>query len=434
MKFEKIGTNYAKFTFAVEPELFLKGLDYAFDKIKGDVEVKGFRKGHVPREIYNNKFGVESLYEDALNYVIGENYQTIFEEKSVVIVGEPKVDVDINKIKLDEAFEISLTFPIKPEVVLGDYINAPVEKANYKATKEEIEAELAKILEKSNTLVPKESDTLEDGDVSIIDFEGFLEDVPFEGGKALNHQLKIGSNSFIPGFEEQLIGMKLTEEKDINVTFPEEYHSEDLAGKNVVFKVKLHEIKVEQQALLDDEFVKSLDKKGIETVEALKEDVKNSIVERKKTSEKNRVVGTAVKFAVDNAKVDIPIEMIEYEKEKMISQTEESIKGQYGIELDMYIQLMGMTKEQFESEMNHQAQDRVLTSLVIEAIAEKEDFEVTEEDVNAKFDEIAAMYNVERSEVEKQITKEMIIGEVKFNKAIDYLEQNIKETLKKEKK
>lgn len=432
MKFEKLGTNYAKFTFTVEPELFNEGLDYAFERVKGDVEVKGFRKGHVPRNIYDNKFGVESLYEEALNYVISKNYPKVFEEKSVIIAGEPKTDVDFGEISNEKAFEISLTFPVKPEVTLGEYINAPVKKADYDVTEEEVQAEIDNLLKNSSTLVPKEGDVLEDGDTSVIDFEGFLDDEPFEGGKAENHQLEIGSNAFIPGFEEQLVGMKTGEAKDINVTFPEEYQAEELAGKEVVFKVKLHEIKVQKEAVLNDEFVEGLGKEDVKTVANLKEDIEKNLTENKKVNEKNRIVGTAVKFAVDNAEVDIPIEMINYEKQNMIKQTEDSIKGQYGIELEMYVQLMGMTMEQYKQEMQNQAQDRVLTSLVIEAIADKEDFDVSDEEIDAKYEEIAKAYNIEKEEVIKQLTKDMIEREVQFSKTIDFLEANVKEVLEDE--
>lgn len=427
MKFEKLGTNYAKFTFTVEPKLFNQGLEHAFNKVKGEVEVKGFRKGHVPREIYENRFGVESLYEEAINYVISANYGKVFEEKSVTLVGEPKLDVNLSEIKKDKEFDISLTFPIKPEVTLGKYVGAEVKKRNCEVTEKEIEIEINKLLTQNVTLIPKKDNTLEEGDVSIIDFEGFLNGEPFDGGKAENHQLKIGSGSFIPGFEEQLIGMKTGEEKDINLTFPKDYQAEDLAGKEVLFKVKLHEIKVEEKKELNDEFVQGLKKDGIETVLGLKEDILNNLTESKKNSEKNRIVGTAVKFAVDNAKVDIPVEMIDYEKENMIKQTKEMVKGQYGIELEMYVQLMGMTMEQYETEIHNQAQNRILTSLVIEAISAKEDFDVTEDEINAKYDEVASSYNIERKEVEKQLTNEMVKREVQFNKTLDFLEENVKE-------
>lgn len=432
MKFEKIGTNYAKFTFTVEPATFKEGLDYAFDKVKGEVEVKGFRKGHVPREIYESKFGVESLYEEAINYVISKDYRKVFEEKSVIIAGDPKTDVDVSKISNNEPFEYTLTFPIKPEVKLGEYLHAEVSKVDLEVTDAEIDAEVNKLLNKNNTLVPKETGAVMLGDVAIIDFEGFLDNDPFEGGKGENHQLEIGSGSFIPGFEEQLVGMNTGDVKDINITFPEEYHAEDLAGKEVTFNVKLHEIKVYEKLELNDEFVEGLNKEGIKTVVELKEDILNKLKENKKIQEKNRVIGTAVKFAVDNAKVDIPVEMINYEKENMIKQTEDQIKGQYGIELEMYTQLMGMTMEQYEHEVYHQAEDRVLTSLVIEAIADKEDFLVTDEEISEKYDEIAKTYNMERADVEKQLSSEMIKREIQFNKTIDYLEENVKEVEKTE--
>lgn len=427
MKFEKIGTNYAKFTFDVTPEVFKAGLDSAFEKIKADVEVKGFRKGHVPKEIYINKFGEQSLYEEALNYAINANYEEIFNEESVVIVGSPQVDVDFEKISSTEPFEVSLTFPIKPEVKLGEYLNAPVEKVDVSVADEEVEEELNNLLLQHQSLEPKTEGALEDGDVAIIDFEGFLEGEPFEGGKSENHQLKIGSGSFIPGFEEQLVGMNPEEEKSIDITFPEEYHSEDLKGKAVVFEVKLHEIKVETQPELDDEFVKSLNKEDIETVEALKEDIRKSIEDYKESNNKNRILGTAVKFAVDNAEVDVPVEMINHERDNIVKQFESDVKNQYGIEFEMYLQLTGMTKEQFEAEMSKEAQNRVLTTLVIEAISEKENFEISEEDIEVKYEEIANMYQMDVNEVKTHLNKEVIEREVRFGKTLELLENNIKE-------
>lgn len=423
MKFEKLGTNYAKFTFTITPDAFKHGLDHAFEEIKGDVEVKGFRKGAVPRNIYESKFGIESLYEKALNHTIGHLYEQVFEEKSVVIVGDPKLDVDFSKISHEQDFEVSLTFPIKPEVTLGEYTGLEVEKKDVEVKDADIDQEIDHLLSKDAVLEPKEGE-LEAGDVSIIDFEGFLNDEPFEGGKAEGHELKIGSGQFIPGFEEQLIGMKIGEEKDIHVTFPEDYHSEALKGQPTVFKVKLNEIKTETKAELNDDFVKSLNKEGIETVDALKESIKADLSKAKEESEKNRIIGAAVKFAVDNATVDIPVEMINYEKENMKKQVESQAK-QYGIELEMYVQFSGMTMEQFDQNLNQQAQDKVLTSLVIEAIAEKEDFEVTDAEIELKYEEIANHYNVEVKDVKAQLTKEVMTNEVRFSKAIDFLESSV---------
>lgn len=426
MKFEKIGTNYAKFTFEVAPHDFNHGLDHAFQHVQPKIEVDGFRKGKVPRNIYEAKFGVESLYEDALNHVIGHLYDEVFTEKSVTIVGDPKIDVDVAKISRTENFEISLTFPIKPEVVLGEYVGVEVEKRNLDVTDEDVNQEIDNLLSKGAQLQPKEEGSLENGDTAIIDFEGFVDEVAFEGGKGENYSLKIGSNQFIPGFEEQLVGMVPGQERDINVTFPEEYHAEDLKGKAAVFKVLLHEIKVEAKEELTDEFVASLKREGVNTVEELKADIKAKLAQNKESSEKNRIVGSAVKFAVDNAQVDIPMEMIDAEKKNMRQSIEQQAK-QYGIELEMYVQFSGLTLEQFEADLGRQAQERVLTSLVIDAISQKEAFEVTDEELETKYTEIAQMYGMDVKAVKEQLTDDVIVNEVRFGKTIDYLEANVKE-------
>lgn len=426
MKFEKLEKNYAKFTFEITAHEFEHGLEHAYDHIKEKVEVKGFRKGHVPRNIYEQKYGVESLYEDALNHVIAHLYDDVFKEESVVIVGHPNVDVDFENIKVGEPFTLSLTFPIKPEVTLGSYTGAEVPKRDVNVTEDEVNVRINNLLSQNKALVPKEGEVLEEGDTAIFDFEGFLNDVPFEGGKAENHQLEIGSNQFIPGFEEQMVGMKVGEEKALNVTFPKEYHSEELKGQDVVFNVKLHEIKVQEKEELTDEFVKSLNKENVNTVEELKESLKNEIASEKEISEKNRIIGSAVKHAVDNATVDIPKEMIQTEKDNMYKQTESQAK-QYGIEMEMYLQFSGMTKEQFEESLQKQAEDRVLTSLVIEEVARKENFEVTKEEIEAKYEEIAKQYNLEVKQVKEQLEEDVIVNEVRFAKAIDFLENSIKE-------
>ncbi len=425
MKFEKLGTNYAKFTFTVAPSEFAHALDHAFEEVKADIEIKGFRKGTVPRSIYESKFGIESLYEKALNHVIYHLYPQVFEEKSVIIVGEPKIDLDASKVSHEKEFELALVFPIKPEVKLGEYTGLEVKKRDLKVKATEVNEEIERLLSRDVVLEPKKG-VLADGDVSVIDFEGFLNDVPFEGGKGENYELKIGSNQFIPGFEEQLVGMKKGEEKKITVTFPKDYHSEELKGKETVFKVKLHEIKVEVKPELNDEFVVSLNKEGVSTVEELKESIKKEIKAQKELKEKDRIIGEAVKYAVSNAKVDIPIELINQEVENTKKQIESQAK-QYGIEYEMYIQFSGMTVEAFEANLNTQAQEKVLTSLVIEAIAEKENFPVSDEEIETKYQEIATHYNIDVKEVKAQLTKEIMVNEVRFSKAVDFLEASVQE-------
>ncbi len=426
MKFEKLSTNRAKFTFEVTPHEFEHGLDHAFEHAVQNVEVKGFRKGKVPRNIFENKFGVESLYEDALNHVISHLYQHIFDEKSVVVVGEPQIDLDIKSVKRGEAFSVSIIVPIKPEVVLGDYKGVEVSKKNLVASEAEVEAEIKKLLAQNSSLEAKATDVLENGDTAIFDFEGFVDNVPFDGGKAENYELVIGSGQFIPGFEDGMVGLRIGESRDVNVQFPEQYQAEHLAGKPAVFKVKLHEIKVAKLEELNDAFVVGLKREGVETVEALRADIKASLEKQKESSEADRVTGTAVKFACDNATVDIPQEMIDQEVNQLRKNVENQAK-QYNIDFEMFVQLNGLTMDQFNAEMNKQAKDRVLTSLVIEAVAQKENIVATEAEIDAKYEEIAQMYKLSVADVKKQLEPEVVTNEVTFNKAIDLLTSSVKE-------
>lgn len=426
MKFEKLSTNRAKFTFEVTPHEFEHGLDHAFDHAVQNVEVKGFRKGKVPRNIFENKFGVESLYEDALNHVISHLYQQIFDEKSVIVVGEPQIDLDIKNVKRGEPFSVSILVPIKPEVTLGDYKGVEVAKKNLVASDAEIDAEIKKLLSQNASLEAKTTDVLENGDTAIFDFEGFVDNVPFDGGKAENYELVIGSGQFIPGFEDGMLGLRIGESRDVNVVFPEQYQAEQLAGKPAVFKVKLHEIKIAKSESLNDEFVVGLKREGVETVEALKADIKQSLEKQKESSEADRITGTAVKFACDNATVDIPQEMIDSEVNQLRKNVENQAK-QYNIDFEMFVQLNGLTMDQFNSEMNKQAKDRVLTSLVIEAVAQKENIVATEAEIDAKYDEIAKMYKLGVADVKKQLDPEVVSNEVTFNKAIELLTASVKE-------
>lgn len=426
MKFEKLSTNRAKFTFEVTPHEFEHGLDHAFEHAVQNVEVKGFRKGKVPRNIFETKFGVESLYEDALNHVISHLYQQIFDEKSVVVVGEPQIDLDIKSVKRGEPFSVSIIVPVKPEVVLGDYKGVEVAKKNLVASEAEVEAEIKKLLAQNSSLEAKTSDVLENGDTAIFDFEGFVDNVPFDGGKAENYELVIGSGQFIPGFEDGMVGLRIGESRDVNVQFPEQYQAEHLAGKKAVFKVKLHEIKVAKLEVLRDEFVVGLKREGVETVDALRADIKANLEKQKESSEADRITGSAVKFACDNATVDIPEEMIDQEVKQLRKNVENQAK-QYNIDFEMFVQLNGLTMDQFNAEMNKQAKDRVLTSLVIEAVAQKENIVASEAEIDAKYDEIAKMYKLSVADVKKQLEPEVVSNEVTFNKAIDLLTASVKE-------
>jgi len=424
MKVDKLSNNRVKFTFNVTVDEFKHGLEYAYDQVKEDVEIKGFRKGNVPMKVYVNKFGVETLYEEALNHVFHHKYYEAVANKDYQLVGNPKPIVDFNKVSDKEDFEIALESAIKPEVELGEYTNIEVTKRDDEASEEEVDARINQLLNNNVQLQPKEEGVLENGDTAIFDFEGFHNGEAFEGGKAENHELEIGSNQFIPGFEDQMVGMKAGEEKDINVTFPEQYHSEDLAGQDAVFKVKLHDIKVKVSPELNDDWVKSLDRDE-KTLEELKTSLADEIKQNKTNENKNMAIDEALTKIADKTKVDIPEEMIEYEVDQQLTNIENQAK-QYGMDFKTYVSLTGMNEEDLKARIKEDSEKKVLNSLIIEAISKKENFEVTKEDIKLKYEEVAKMYQMEVSEVKKHLNDELISRDIEFAKAIEFIYDNLK--------
>ncbi|MBE0700160.1 MAG: trigger factor [Acholeplasmataceae bacterium] len=415
MKVEKIGSNRAKFTFEVSAHEFEHGLDHAFDHVQKDVELKGFRKGKVPRNMYETKFGVESLYEEALNHVFHHKYKDAQNHPDYQIVGEPSVDLDIAAIKRGEAFDFSFEVAVKPDVVLGTYKGIKAKKIDVNITESEVNAEIRNLLSKDGSLEPK-TGALELGDVAIFDFEGFLNNEPFEGGKAENHQLEIGSNTFIPGFEEQMIGMQIGDEKDLSITFPKNYQAKNLAGQPVIFKIKLHEVKSKVLKELNDAWVKTLEREGINTVEALKAETKKNLESSREIEIKNDLTNQVVGQILKSATVDIPKEMIETEikhhKDNVVQQAK-----QYGIEYEMFLSMNGVTVEQFEEQIAVEAENMVRTTLVFEAIAKAEKIEPSEDEVKDKYEEIAKKYNMPADDVKKYLPVDMIKGDLSTQKA-----------------
>ena len=425
MKVEKVTNNRVKFTFEVTPAEFEHGLDHAFDHVQKDVEIKGFRKGHVPRNVYETKFGVESLFEDALNHVLHHKYHEAQNHPDYEIVGQPAIDVDFNNIKRGEAFDVHIIAPVKPEVKLGAYKGIEVKNIKTDVTESEVNAEIKSLLEQNGQLELKEGN-LELGDTAIFDFEGFLNNEPFEGGKAENYSLEIGSNTFIPGFEDQMVGMAPGEERDLNVTFPENYQAENLKGQAVVFKVKLHEVKVKSKSELNDEFVVSLKRENVSTVEELKASIKAELEQTKLTEANNEMNGSIIKQVLDNAEVDIPVEMIEEETKHYRENAEQQAK-QYGIEFDMFLSLSGVTKEQFEEQIAEEAKKRVRTTLVIEAVAKAENIQATDEELDQKYEELSKQYNMPVEEIKKYLPKDVLNNDVAINKAYQFvLDQAVK--------
>lgn len=420
MKFERINSNHVKFTFTVTPHEFEHALEHAFAHVKDDVEIKGFRKGHVTRKVYEQKFGDKALWPEALNHAIGHKFDEALTVKEFSIVSDPSnIDLDWDKVTMESNFDVSFEVAVKPEVTLGAYKGVEVKKVSTKVTKEEVKSEIDALLKTNASLEPK-TGSLENGDTAIFDFEGFVDEVPFEGGKAENFSLQIGSGQFIPGFEEGMLGLNAGEERDVNVTFPESYQAEHLAGKPAVFKVKLHEIKTSVGAKLDDEWVKTLNREGIETVEQLEASIKSDLSASKAKDAKNELTDAVLKAVVKNATVDVPQEMFDTEIENFKKNVENQAK-QYQLDLKTFIQLSGLTEETFEQQAKEQAERRVLESLVIEAVAKKEGLGATKEELASRYEELAVHYKMKVDEIKKYISDELVISDIASEKAVDFL-------------
>jgi trigger factor len=426
VQFETIEENKVKLTVTVEAETFNKALDFAFKKVSKDVEIKGFRKGKVPRAIFEQRFGEGALYEDAINYVVSSEYPKAIDEAKIEPVAQPEIDFDYETIGKNKDFTFYATVAVKPEVTLGDYKGLEVTELSTEVTEADIDAEVNKLIDRYAELMVKE-EAAENGDTVVIDYEGFKDGQPFEGGGATNYSLALGSNSFIPGFEEQLVGIKAGEDREVNVTFPEVYHSEELAGAEAVFKVHCHEVKTRQLPELTDEFVKELELENIETVAALREDAKTKLVQQKETNAKNALIDAVVDQAAENATINIPQEMVNAEAERMIQDTEQRL-SQQGITLDLYLQYTGGTREGLLEQLSGDALKRIRYNLTLEAIANVEGIEATADEVANQMEEIAKAYNVTVEQVKMAFPNTADIeNEIKVRKAVDFLvEQAVK--------
>ena len=423
-KIDQLSGSKVRIEIEVSAEQFEHGLAHSFDSIKDEVEVKGFRKGKVTRKVFEQHYGVESLYEEAINHVLQETYIGAVTENNIEVVAQPKIDLDITKVEQGKAFTYVAEVAVKPVVTLGEYKGLSMPKQSTEVKEDQVEVELQKLLEQNAELVLKEEGTLENGDTAIFDFEGFVDGEAFEGGKAENYELKIGGGQFIPGFEEQMIGMALGEEKDLNVTFPEEYQAENLKGKDAIFKVKLHEMKVRELPEMSDDFVKDLEKEGINTVEELKADTVKKLEEAVVEANKNARVDFVVSEATKNASYELPQEMIEEEKNRLVDNVTQQAK-QYNLELDTYLQFSGVTKEDFEANLLKDAERSISYNLVVEEIGKKEEIAVTDEERDAKFEEIAAQYNMGVEQVRAAIQPHAIDSEIIYRKTIDFLVETI---------
>lgn len=414
-------TNKKELTIKIEGAEWTSAVDKAFKEKVKTVTVDGFRKGKCPRDIFEKKFGKESLYVEAAEKLLGTAFDRVMEEnKDIVPVTQPRVDIK----SIDETgVEFVFTIITAPEVTVKKYKGLKVKKDKVEVTKEEIEHELSHLLEKYTELVVKEDGVVENGNVAIIDFEGFKDGVAFEGGKGENYSLEIGSHTFIPGFEEQLVGMKSGEEKDINVTFPEDYGATDLAGKDVVFKVKVNEIKEKEVRELDKDFFEDLGMEGIDTKEKLEEEIKANIQANKEMDAENKYIDELLAEISKNVEVEIPEEMVDDEIHHMIHKFEEQLKMQ-GLSLDMYYQFTGSDEKALHSQMEKEAYEHILYRLTLEEIMKLEKVEVADNEVEEEIKSLASKYSMKEEDLLKAIgSKDMIKYDLEMRKVIEILKE-----------
>ncbi|MCM3455390.1 trigger factor [Heyndrickxia oleronia] len=422
-KWEKLEGNQGVLTVEVDADTVKAGLDEAFKKVVKQVNVPGFRKGKMPRGMFEQRFGVESLYQDALDVILPDAYAKAIEETGIEPVDRPEIDIEQMEKGKELIFKATVT--VKPEVKLGEYKGLEVEKFDTEVTDEDVENELKTLQERHAELVLKEEGVAEDGDTVVIDFEGFVDGEAFEGGKAENYSLVLGSNSFIPGFEEQLVGVKAGEEKDVEVTFPEEYHAAELAGKPATFKVTVHEIKTKELPELDDEFAKDVDSE-VETLAELKEKTKANLEHSKEHEAEHAVQDAVVEKATENAEMDIPEAMITTEVDRMMQEFAQRLQMQ-GMNLELYFQFSGQDEQALREQMKEDATKRVRMNLTLEAIAEAEKIEVSDEEAEEEITKMSGMYNMSVEDIKNALGGlDTVKKDVKIRKAVEFLVQNSK--------
>mgnify|MGYP004566067159 FL=1 len=386
--------NELKLEFTIEAKKFDEGMKKVYAKSARYFNIPGFRKGKAPMAMVEKQYGPEIFYEDTFNEIVPEEYERELKENNIDAVSRP--EIEIKQMGKGKDLIFTAVVQTKPDVKLGKYKGIQLKKIEYNVTDEDIEHELGHMADRNSRLVTVEDRAVENGDITVIDFEGFVDGKAFEGGKAENHELTIGSNTFIPGFEDQIIGMKTGEEKDINVKFPEEYFSEELKGKDATFKVKLHEIKKKELPELNDDFAK--DTSEFDTLDELKKSIKEKLEEENANKVKYETEDAAVKAVVESAEVEIPSGMIDTEIDNMVRDIETRLSYQ-GMKLEQYLSMMGKSMEDFRKEYEEQAKTSVKTRLVLEAIVKAENIEASDEDVNKKLKEMAAMYGKKEDEL-----------------------------------
>lgn len=434
LQVEKLENNMAKLTIEVEATELEKAIQAAYQKNKGKISVPGFRKGKVPRQLIEKMYGKEVFYEDAANTLIPDAYEKALEDCEETIVSTPKIEV--TQIEAGKPFIFTAEVALKPEVKLGKYKGVKVEKADIDVTDDEINEQIEKERENNARMIEVEGRAIENGDVATIDFEGFVDGVAFEGGKGENYPLTIGSGSFIPGFEDQLIGKNKDEEVEVKVTFPEDYHAEDLKGKEALFKVSVKEVKVKELPALDDEFASEVSE--FDTLAEYKEDVKKKLAEKKEKEARNAKEEAVLDAIIADAAMDIPDAMLETQQRQIVDEFAQRLQMQ-GLSLEQYFQFTGLNAEKLLEQVKPQADRRIKSRLVLEAIVAAENIAASEEEYEKELARMAEVYNMEIDKVKEMLgdnekAKKQILDDLAITKAADFVVEQAKETKAKAKK
>lgn len=422
LQVEKLEGNMAKLTIEVSAEDFEAAVEKAYQKSKNKINIPGFRKGKAPRKMIEQMYGKEIFFEDAANYAIPSAYAKAVDECTEEIVSQPKIDIE--QAEAGKPFIFTAEVALKPEVTLGIYKGVEVEKSDASVTDEEIDAAIERERENNARTVSVDDRAVQDGDMTVLDFEGFIDGVAFEGGKGENYPLTIGSNTFIPGFEEQLIGAEIDKEVEVNVTFPEDYQAAELAGKPAVFKCTIKEIKEKQLPELDDEFAGEVSE--FETLAEYREDVKKNLEEKKAEEAKNEKEDKVVDAIIADAKMDIPEAMLETQQRQMADDFAQRIRMQ-GISIDQYFQFTGLTREAFLEQLKPQAEKRIQSRLVLEAVAKAENIVATDEEYDEEIKKMADAYQMDLAEINDMIgafEQKSIREDICIRKAADFVVEN----------
>lgn len=427
---ENLEKNMAKLTVEVDAAEVEKAIEAAYQKEKNKISLPGFRKGKVPRKMVEKMYGPSVFYEDAANTLIQDHYPDAVDESKADIVSRPSIS--IVQIESGKPFIFTAEVAVRPEVKLGQYLGVEVTKQELVVTDEEIDAELEKERTNNARTVTVTDRPVQSGDTAVIDFEGFVDGVAFEGGKGENHPLEIGSHSFIDTFEDQLIGKNVGDDVDVNVTFPEQYQASELAGKPALFKVKIHEIKAKELPELNDEFAQDISE--FDTLVEYKEDVKKHLMEQKENEAKRTKEDEAIQAIIDKSEMDIPEAMLETQCENMVNEFAQRI-SQSGLSMEQYMQFSGLTLDKLKEQVRPEAETRIKSSLVLEQVAKEENIEVTEEEIDAELEKMAANYGMEVDKLKEYMgdsEKESMKRDLAVTKAVDLIMANVTEVEKTE--